>query len=170
MEQPYNYHGHHICIFMNQQELPFLTTKYHFMEELYYSYTELNLIFNKNTLCAIQIVTNKTDVSQIGVLMSFINNTADRSGNSIYASPLYNCKQLYTNINNEHLYAKVFEISSDNTNEISSVPVSAELYDTHGILRIYPGFTSILMESRYLAIHYLTNLSSCYMKLLYSHC
>ena len=123
----------------------FLDNKVSFYGGAIYSYTEQNLIFNKNTLCAIQIVTNKTDVSQIGeLMMRFINNTADRSGNSIYASPLYNCKQLYTNINNEHLYAKVFEISSDNTNEISSVPVSAVLCDTHGILRIYPGFTSTL--------------------------
>ena len=122
----------------------FLDNKVSFYGGAIYSYTEQNLIFNKNTLCAIQIVTNKTDMSQIGVLMRFINNTADRSGNSVYASPLYNCKQLYTNINNEHLYAKVFEISSDNTNEISSVPVSAVLCDTHGILRIYPGFTSTL--------------------------
>ena len=124
----------------------FLDNKVSFYGGAIYSYTEQNLIFNKNTLCAIQIVTNKTDVSQIGVLMKFINNTADRSGNSIYASPLYNCKQLYTNVNNKHLYAKVFEISSkfDFPNEISSVPVSAVLCNIHGILTIYPGFTSTL--------------------------
>ena len=135
------------CLYIYEStKATFLDNKVSFYGGAIYSYTEQNLIFNKNTLCAIQIVTNvnKTDVSQIGVLMRFINNTADRSGNSIYASPLYNCKQLYTNINNEHLYAKVFEISSDNANEISSVPVSTVLCDTHGILRIYPGFTSIL--------------------------
>ena len=133
------------CLYIYEStKATFLDNKVSFYGGAIYSYTEQNLIFNKNTLCAIQIVTNKTDVSQIGALMRFINNTADRSGNSIYASPLYNCKQLYTNINNEHLYAKVFEISSDNANEISSVPVSAVLCDTHRILTIYPGFTSTL--------------------------
>ena len=48
-----------------------------------------------NTICAIQINSNKTDHRELDINMTFIDNKAGLAGNSIYMNPLYNCSQSY---------------------------------------------------------------------------
>ena len=48
-----------------------------------------------NTICAIQINSNKTEYKELDINMTFIDNKAGLAGNSIYMNPLYNCSQSY---------------------------------------------------------------------------
>ena len=56
-----------------------------------YSYSNRNLPLS-DSLCAIQIDSNKTNASEIDIKLNFINNTAGLSGNSMYVSPSYDCQ------------------------------------------------------------------------------
>ena len=49
-----------------------------------------------NTICALQINSNKTDHRELDINMTFIGNKAGLAGNSIYANPFYNCLQSYS--------------------------------------------------------------------------
>ena len=49
-----------------------------------------------NTICAIQINSNKTDHRELDINMTFIGNKAGLAGNSIYANPFYNCLQYHS--------------------------------------------------------------------------
>uniref|UniRef100_A0A1X7US01 Transmembrane protein n=1 Tax=Amphimedon queenslandica TaxID=400682 RepID=A0A1X7US01_AMPQE len=93
-----------------------------------YSYADRSLPL-LNSLCAIQIVSNKTDVSDINIKLYFINNTAGLAGNSMYVSPLYECHQLKSNFNTSVLYHALSHFVSGNkiSNEIASVAVSTQL-------------------------------------------
>ena len=101
-----------------------------------------------NSLCAIQIVSNKTNVSDINIKLYFINNTAGLAGNSMYVSPLYQCHQLKSNFNTSVLYAlSHFVNGNEISNEIASVAVSTQLCSIRGADKVkisykfYPGQT-----------------------------
>ena len=100
-----------------------------------------------NPLCTIQVVSK--NISQLKAKMSFKENNAKLAGNSIYVSPLYDCKQLYLKkVNLNDLYRKIFHFYGNKTYlEISSVAVSAyncsinNNTDDNQIIQVYPGQT-----------------------------
>ena len=84
-----------------------------------------------NTICAIQINSNKTDYRELDINMTFIDNKAGLAGNSIYANPLYNCSQSYSfsipqNMDIANLLNITFQSSAAANNrleQMSSEPV-----------------------------------------------
>ena len=91
-----------------------------------------NVIIPGHSRCAIQIYTKKTNLHNLNITLKFEGNTAGLAGNSIYATPLYNCSFLYTqnDFKPDHfdwkLIAYFGEPSSTNNDElkqISSQPV-----------------------------------------------
>ena len=84
-----------------------------------------------NTICALQIYSNKTDQRELDINMTFIGNKAGLAGNSIYVNPLYNCSQSYSlntpeNIDIRKLLNITFESSVTANNrlkQMSSQPV-----------------------------------------------
>ena len=112
-----------------------------------YSYADRSLLLI-NPLCAIQIVSNKTNVSDINIKLNFINNTAGLAGKAMYVSPSYNCQQLTSPLNTSVLYSAVVHIhDNDTTNQIVSVPVKTQLCSISGeddiktSYNFYPGQT-----------------------------
>ena len=85
-----------------------------------------------NTICAIQIYSNKTVHRELDINMTFIDNKAGLAGNSIYANPLYNCYQSYSlnipeNVNITNLLNITFESSvtvNNKLKQMSSQPVN----------------------------------------------
>ena len=85
-----------------------------------------------NTICAIQIYSNKTVHRELDINMTFIDNKAGLAGNSIYANPLYNCSQYYSlnipeNVNITNLLNIAFESSvtvNNKLKQMSSQPVN----------------------------------------------
>ena len=55
-----------------------------------------NVVLPGHSRCAIQINTNKTNLNNLTITLKFEGNTAGLAGNSIYATPLYNCSFLYS--------------------------------------------------------------------------
>ena len=55
-----------------------------------------NTVIPGHRRCAIQINTNKTNLHNLNIILKFESNTAGLAGNSIYATPLYNCSFLYS--------------------------------------------------------------------------
>ena len=55
-----------------------------------------NVVLPGHSRCAIQINTNKRDLHNLNITLEFEGNTAGLAGNSIYATPLYNCSFLYS--------------------------------------------------------------------------
>ena len=109
-----------------------------------------------NPLCTIQVVSK--NISQLKAKMSFKENNAKLAGNSIYVSPLYDCKQLYLKkVNLNDLYRKIFHFYGNKTYlEISSVAVSAghcsinnNSSDNNEIIQVYPGQTITLSLRAY---------------------
>uniref|UniRef100_A0A1X7UGD7 TRP C-terminal domain-containing protein n=1 Tax=Amphimedon queenslandica TaxID=400682 RepID=A0A1X7UGD7_AMPQE len=113
-----------------------------------YSYVERNLPLS-NSLCAIQIYSNKTNASDINIKLHFINNTAGLAGNSMYVSPSYDCQQLNSPFNTSVLYNALTYFTNSNwtTNEIASVAVKTQLCSISGVNKVktsynfYPGQT-----------------------------
>ena len=100
-----------------------------------------------NPLCTIQVASK--NISQLKAKMSFKENNAKLAGNSIYVSPLYDCKQLYMKkVNLSELYMKLFHFQGNKTHlEISSVAVSAyhcsinNNTSNNQTIQVYPGQT-----------------------------
>ena len=113
-----------------------------------YSYVERSLPLS-NSLCAIQVYSNKTNASDINIKLHFINNTAGLAGNSMYVSPSYDCQQLKSPFNTSVLYNAITHFISSNrtTNEIASVAVKTQLCSINGVDKVktsynfYPGQT-----------------------------
>uniref|UniRef100_A0A1X7U929 Uncharacterized protein n=1 Tax=Amphimedon queenslandica TaxID=400682 RepID=A0A1X7U929_AMPQE len=113
-----------------------------------YSYVDRNLPLS-DSLCAIQIDSNKTNVSDINIKLNFINNTAGLAGNSMYVSPSYDCQQLKSPLNTSALYNAIshFDHSNGISNEIVSVAVTTQLCSINGVDKVetsysfYPGQT-----------------------------
>ena len=81
---------------------------------------------------------------QFNGILIFEDNIAELAGNSIFVSPLYDCKQLHLKeINLSDLYEKIFYFNGNKqAGEISSVPVSTQHCnndDKH--IKVYPGQT-----------------------------
>ena len=113
-----------------------------------YSYADRNLPLS-NSLCAIQVDSNKTNASNINIKLNFINNTAGLAGNSMYVSPSYDCQQLKSPHNTSVLYNAIshFGRRNDISNEIVSVAVTTQLCSINGVDNVktsysfYPGQT-----------------------------
>ena len=112
-----------------------------------YSYADRSLPLI-NPLCAIQIVSNKTNISDINIKLNFFNNTARLAGKAMYVSPSYKCQQLTSPFNTSVLYNAIIHILDNNTmNQIVSVPVRTQLCSINGGNNIktsynfYPGQT-----------------------------
>ena len=113
-----------------------------------YSYVERSLPLS-NSLCAIQIYSNKSNTSDINIKLHFVNNTAGLAGNSMYVSPSYDCQQLHSTFNTSVLYNAITYFISSNltTNEIASVAVKTQLCSVSGVDKVktsynfYPGQT-----------------------------
>ena len=114
----------------------------------FYSYADRSLPLS-NSLCAVQIVSNKTNVSDINIELNFINNSAGLAGNSMYVSPSYDCRQLKSHFNTSVLYNALSHFVSgiEISNEIVSVAVSTQLCSINGVDKVkisykfYPGQT-----------------------------
>ena len=77
-------------------------------------------------MCVIQLGVTTSNLDNLDIVMTFINNEAGLAGNSIYATLIYNCTQYYcTDIDIRVLLNATFEpILTDNgLQHISSVPV-----------------------------------------------
>ena len=112
-----------------------------------YSYADRNLPLI-NSQCAIQIVSNKTNISDINIKLNFFNNTARLAGKAMYVSPSYKCQQLTSPFNTSVLYNAIIHILDNNTmNQIVSVPVRTQLCSINGgndnktSYNFYPGQT-----------------------------
>ena len=85
-----------------------------------------------NSICAIQIYSNKTVHRELDINMTFIDNKAGLAGNSIYANSLYNCLQSYSlniseKVNITNLLSMKFESSvtvNNKLKQMSSQPVN----------------------------------------------
>ena len=113
-----------------------------------YSYADRNLPLS-NSLCAIQVDSNKTNASDINIKLNFINNTAGLAGNSMYVSPSYDCQQFKSPFNTSVLYKAIshFGCSNDVSHEIVSIAVTTQLCSINGVDNVktsynfYPGQT-----------------------------
>ena len=113
-----------------------------------YSYADRNLPLS-NSLCAIQVDSNKTNASDINIKLNFINNTAGLAGNSMYISPSYDCQQFKSPHNTSVLYKAIshFGRSNDVSHEIVSVAVTTQLCSINRMDNVktsysfYPGQT-----------------------------
>ena len=79
-----------------------------------------------DNMCVIQLGVNTSNLHNLDITMTFINNEAGLAGNSIYAALIYNCTQYYsTDLDIRVLLNATFEpIPTDNgLQHISSVPV-----------------------------------------------
>ena len=128
-----------------------------------------NTVIPGHRRCAIQISTNKTNLQNLNITLKFERNTAGLAGNSIYATPLYNCSFLYSQddfkpVNFDwKLIAHFDEPNSTNNKlkQISSQPVKicschlnptknekisthcSTLFDIAHIINTYPGKTIV---------------------------
>ena len=139
----------HICSSLNQQNnATFINNTAFSYGGAIYSYSNRNLPLS-DSLCAIQIDSNKTNASEIDIKLNFINNTAGLAGNSMYVSPSYDCQQLKSPLNTSVLYNVIshFDHSRKITNEIVSVAVTTQLCSINGVNKVkkfynfYPGQT-----------------------------
>lgn len=79
--------------------------------------------------CIIQFVPSKyidnSHLTSLNMTIHLSNNIAELAGNSIYASMIYNCKQLSTSLSNSiaipALYKQVFNLSVTDSHALSSV-------------------------------------------------
>ena len=138
----------------NSTNVTFTNNSASFYGGAIYSYTDRNLPIT-SPLCAIQVVS--LTISQFNGILIFVNNTAELAGNSIYVSPLYNCKQLHLKeVNLSQLYNKIFHFNGNKqVGEISSVAVRAQHCSINGTsdlfiiastrddkyIKVYPGQT-----------------------------
>ena len=93
-----------------------------------------------NPLCAIQIITR--NISNSNATLTFMKNTAKLAGNSVYVSPLYDCKQTQLNeVNLSDTYNKIFYFYEYNhIGEISSVAVRTNFCSINNkSIKVYPG-------------------------------
>ena len=98
----------------------FSTTKHYFMVVQY----AVNDPLPGDNICVIQLGVSNLD--NLDIMMTFINNKAGLAGNSIYAALIYNCTQYYsTDLDIKVLLNATFEpILTDNgLQHISSEPV-----------------------------------------------
>ena len=113
-----------------------------------YSYADRSLPLS-DSLCAIQVDSNKTNASDINIKLNFINNTAGLAGNSMYVSPSYDCQQLKSPFNTSVLYNAIsyFDSGNEISNEIVSVAVKTQLCSINRVDKVktsysfYPGQT-----------------------------
>ena len=99
-------------------------------------------IYSRNTECAIQIPFSKKTI------VNFFDNSACHSGNTIFASPLYNCYCFNSSkiANSTEEYLKQFNIANTSNNDL--LDISSDTYmikvcdnNAQGVNTHYPGKT-----------------------------
>lgn len=78
---------------------------------------------NKEDVCVIQIhssnLTSIDNISKLNISLIFTNNTAGLSGQSIFASPVYACRQIFLSVSPSNislLYEHIFKFDDHDTN------------------------------------------------------
>ena len=130
-----------------------------------------NVVIPGHSSCSIQINTKKINLHNLNITLKFKGNTAGLAGNSIYATPLYNCSFLYTqnDFKPDHFDWKLItyfgepcSTNNDELKQISSQPVKicschldptknfnisincSTLFDISHIINTYPGKAIII--------------------------
>ena len=115
---------------------------------------------NKEDVCVIQVhSSNFTSIENINIQLNFINNTARLSGQSIFATPVYSCQQVFIPIapsNYSLLYGQIFNFDDHeakptvNASFVSN-PVQMEViwHDIKSSVLTYPGQNHTLCVAAY---------------------